>query len=594
MTESTPLEPTGSLEPADAPAPTTPVVGGLTPQVRWLIAAGAIVAAIAIVGVAYIVLSARPVPAALTYIPADADVVAELRMDLPGDQLQRVGNLLAHFPGFQDQSTLPQKLDESLARITGTLSNGTVDYASQVQPWLAGPLFAGIDAGAMDPDGSPSWVIAFTTDGSVTCEPFMSGSTATEPYRGLDLHVPDEDGGGIACALDGRQAVVGSVAGVKAGLDAHATNGGVDSVADYRTARDRLAGDRLATVFVGYKALTTQILEAMPSDALSLSPGLSGAAASLPAWLIAGVRAEDNALVADVVTAPLPSGSAFPMLGLPTGSPAPSLLTPPPAHESALTRLVPGDTALLFEAHGTGVTIQNYLAVLRSMPGLTDQLGELGASLDALGGAAGLVGWVGDAGIVVMPDGEDLTAGLVLQAPDDATAAARADQIRGLLALAATQAGFTISDTTIGGVKVTLVDLGDAAELVVPGMPVSGANAIPPGTRIVISLAARGPLVMIGYGESFARRILETAAGSTLADSASYKTALGLAEASNTGQLYLAAAPLSALGERLIPASEQARYQGDIEPYLAPFDALLQTTTIDASGLRARLVVTVK
>ena len=45
---------------------------------------------------AILLFGSRPVPEALKYIPADAAVVVELRPELPGDQLQKLGNLLAH------------------------------------------------------------------------------------------------------------------------------------------------------------------------------------------------------------------------------------------------------------------------------------------------------------------------------------------------------------------------------------------------------------------------------------------------------------------------------------------------------------------
>src|SRR5512140_3174028 len=116
----------------------------MTAQARWLIggavAAGAVVVAIG----AALLLSSRPVPEALKYVPGNAAIVAELRLDLPGDQLQRVGNLLAHFPGFKDQSTLGSKLDETLDRLVKAASNGTSDYTTKLKPWLAGPTFVGV------------------------------------------------------------------------------------------------------------------------------------------------------------------------------------------------------------------------------------------------------------------------------------------------------------------------------------------------------------------------------------------------------------------------------------------------------------------
>src|SRR5699024_5713922 len=120
-----------------APAVTEPVqTGGRSgsTRVRWAI--GLVVAglAVAVAIGAFIVLGSRPVPEGLKYIPPDSMVVVEIRPDLPGDQLQKLGNLLAHFPGFKDQSTLADKLDETFSRLAGQASNGKLDYRVDLKP----------------------------------------------------------------------------------------------------------------------------------------------------------------------------------------------------------------------------------------------------------------------------------------------------------------------------------------------------------------------------------------------------------------------------------------------------------------------------
>jgi len=592
--------------PDTAHAATKPATGspapGMSGRTRWLIAGGGIIAAVAVVAVAISVMASRPTPAALTYVPRDSDVVIELRPDLPGDQQQRVGNLLAHFPGFKDQSTLAQKLDESLARITSTISNGSVDYASQVKPWLAGPIFAAGDYPSLDTSTNPTFAIVFTTDGSVTCDPFTGTSTQTETYRGLAVHKPANESS-AACVLDGKHAVVGTLDGVKAALDAHADHTAIDGLAAYQAARGKLAGDQLATVYVAYRQMSAGMFEGLSSALPSMGADVAALADALPEWAIVGLRAESNALLVDMVVAPF-DANATSLLGLfnqPGASPIamPSLLTAPPAHVSTLAAMVPANTAVLYELHGTGVTVQNVLASLQAMSGLGgpySSFGQLDAVLGALGGVGGLVGWVGDAGVVVLSDGATADGGVILLAPDEATAVAKADQIRGWLTLAG-QGLATTTDTSIDGTKVTLVDFGDASSLLAQlGAPSTGAAAIPPGTRIVLSVAAHGSAVILGSGESFARQVIETAGGSSLADQSSYKAAIGLASASNVGQLYVAVPPLLALAEKLIPASDSSRsyYESDLKPYLVPFDAIVETAATDGSGMRVRFVLTVK
>jgi hypothetical protein len=389
----------------------------------------------------------------------------------------------------------------------------------------------------------------------------------------------------MACALDGRYGLVGDSASIKAALDAHANHSGVDGNSQYNKARDALGGDRLATVYFSVEALKSGALASAIPALASAGTDVNAALAALPSWVIAGFRAEDAAIVADIVSAP-----AGPLPG-PSGS---TLLTMPPAHVSRLAPLLPSDTAAFYELHGTGVLGQNLLTSLRASPALSPALGQLDAALGVLGGPQALIGWIDDAGIVVIPDGSSLTGGILAQAPDDATAAAKADQIRSFLTLAGLSGGISSRDIDINGTKVTIADLGDISSLLKQAGPAAGGLTLPPGTHIVISVAARGSTVLIGGGESFARRILETAAGSSLADQASYKTALGLSFGSNSGQVYVAAAPLLAFADTAIPADTRAQFDTDIKPYVAPFDAFLETASSDPTGIRIRFVITVK
>src|SRR5512140_3173324 len=288
----------------------------MTAQARWLIggavAAGAVVVAIG----AALLLSSRPMPEALKYVPGNAAVVAELRLDLPGDQLQRVGNLLAHFPGFKDQSTLSAKLDETLDRLVKGATSNASDYTTKLKPWLAGPTFIGVLPGGSGTGGSspaPSagtsdgslpaatdGVIVATTDGKVGCDAAIQGGTPRTIPQGSMLV---DAAGSMACFMDGKFGLLGTPAGIDAALAAHAAGSGIDHDAKYATARDTLGGDRLATVYVSGDAAKL-MQSAAASFPASLPISIPSAAGSLPEWLMAGLRAEDDAVVMDLFVAP--------------------------------------------------------------------------------------------------------------------------------------------------------------------------------------------------------------------------------------------------------------------------------------------------
>ena len=125
------------MAPVAAPATRAPGPS----RARWILALGIVGVVVALTIAGALLLGGASSPEALRYVPSDAGFVAEVRMDLPGDQLQKVGNLLAHFPGFADQSTLPAKLDEAFGRIVSQASSNKADYVTDIKPWLNGPLF---------------------------------------------------------------------------------------------------------------------------------------------------------------------------------------------------------------------------------------------------------------------------------------------------------------------------------------------------------------------------------------------------------------------------------------------------------------------
>jgi hypothetical protein len=571
---------------ATGAAATTAVAA--TSRRRWLIAGGVAIVAIAAIIAGVMLLGSRPTPEALRYIPADSVAVGELRLDLPGDQLEKVGNLLAHFPGFKDQSSLPQKLDEALGRLVQSATSGGADYAADVKPWLAGPLFFGIRPTT---DGSESGAAALdhgvavaTTDGKVTCDALFAREKhppTNVTYKSFKLSVTAD--GTFACALDGRYGLLGDPVSIEAALDAHTAGTGVDTSVDYKAARDALGSDRLATLFVAGKdvlQLQGLLQSQLPIPSTGLLP-------NVPRWAMAGFRAEDDALVLDLVSAPGDESGAS---GAPASSAAASTLpTNPPPKTSTLATLLPGDTVVLAEGHGAGIGIQKLLVALRADPAAAGTLGQVDSALALVGGADGLLGWIDDAGVVVVPDGSSVAGGVVLLAPDDATATAKVGQLESFLQLAGIGGGIDIQETTVNGTKITTATLGDLGAL----LKLAGANIdVPAGTSLAISVAARGSLVMIGGGETFARHILE--ADDRLVEQAGYKKAIARAADKNLAQVYVATSALLPLAESALPAAEKATFEADMKPYLEPFDALVMTTTTDGTLSRTRIVATVK
>jgi|GEM_PF-1586104 hypothetical protein len=568
-----------ATEPAEPMAATSapPVVasaGGS--RLRWIVAGAIAALALAVTVGTVMLLGKSATPTALQYIPGDAAIVGEIRMDLPGDQLQHLGNLLAHFPGFADQSTLSTKIDEAMKRLLATEGQTGIDYVNDVKPWLSGPGFFAVMApaagatGALDATASHA-VFSATTSGTATCDVVFRGQTVThETYRGLDL--TESTGGTVACVVDGRQGLIGDAATVRLALDAKAAGSGMDKNANYATARSTLGLDRLATLYVSGDALT----KLLPATGTSIgTPDLTALTGPIPDWTMIGVRSEDDSLVVDSVVAPV----AQPTNG-------PSLLPLPAAHASVLAPIVPADTLVFVESQGTGVALQNLLSRLQAIPDLASAF----QVLDGMGGTSQLVGWIDDAGVAVSVHGTTPDAALLIVATDEASASSRVAALGGLLVITG-GSGVQVTHTTTAGVAVTNVTITDLGAFV-PAGSVPGLT-IPATGPISFSIAAHGKVIILTSSEAAMTAILNVAAGSSLADDATFKLAgqRGLANSRTT--VYLAAGAGIDLVQQLLPADELATFKSDYLPYLDPLESVSITAAEDSTANRSRIVISV-
>ncbi len=559
-----------------APAVVVPVAAASTggSRARWGVAI--IVAGLAIAATigAVLLFGQQATPAALQYIPGDAAVVAEIRLDLPGDQTQHLGNLLAHFPGFADQSTLTTKLDEALTKFVQAASGGEASYVADVKPWVNGPLFISASnlSAETSTDGPKNMVISATTNGAVACTAAFKDQVVThETIGSLDLVLgPD---GQLGCVVDGHQALLGDPATIRKALEAKAAGTGMDKSAKYKAARAALGGDRLATMYIDGSMLTAL----MPTATDLPVPGLSGLIGELPSWFMGGIRAEDDGFLLDFVSGPVPA---------PTGGP--SFAAIPPTHASVIAPMVPGDTLLFIEAQGAGASLQNLFTQLKAIPEIAPSL----QMLDGLGGAGALVGWIEDVGVTVSVHGTTPDIALLLVAKDDVSASTPVASLKTLLALAG-GSGVEVKDSTIAGVAVTTITITDIGALI-PSGAVPGLDAIPVTGPISFSLAAKGRVLLVTSGEAAMTAILNTAAGSSLADNAAFKHALtrGIGNARTT--IYLGVGASVELAKAQLSIDELAVFTKDAAPYIAPLEGFLLQATSDAAGNRSRMVITVK
>ena len=545
---------------------------------RWIVAAVVTAIVLGAAVLAASLLAGRNSPEALGYVPANAVLVAEIRPELPGDQRARLGDLLAHFPGFKDQANLDQKIDETLHLLLDRASGGEVDYLSDLKPWLDGPAYIALLGVPSAADATPALLAVLTTDGTVGCADLATGETTTESYGGHELTLAGEGGGPVsACTVDGRFGIVGDAESVRAALDAKRDGDGVATTDRFRAAQSALADDRLASLVVDLEAIVAALrnVDAAMGSALGVI-----STEALPDWLAVSLRAEGDALV---VTAVAPEGPT------PDGAP-----TPGPARVSDIAARLPATTIAAIEAHDVGQGIAAALLTARADPEAAATLEQIEQAAALLGGLDGLTGWIGDLAVVVTLDGAELNGGLVIRATDAVAARAMTDSIRNLLVLVGTGGDITIDEVDHDGTTITIVDLGDLSSLLgnlgglnLPADPSAGAPAI-------LAWAVRDDLVVFGIGEAFVASVLDVREGASLADEERYQTTIAEAGATNSGQSYLDLAAVIAFVGAQLTGSEADSWATDIEPWLTPLDGAAFTSSRNDGLMTSRFVVTVR
>ena len=518
------------------------------------------------------------------WTPADSVVYVEVRGDLPGDQRQNLGRFLAHFPGFADQATLDQKIDETLDRLIDGMSGGKRNWSKDIKPWFGGqlavslssfPTMSGTDPGAGMAD-TRALLVATQKDPAAAIAWLKSLSSAAvteESYKGVSLTVwPSGSIAKSAAVATSGVLLVGDLESVKSAVD----RGGKDGLAASKAFASAMAGidgDQVTRAYVDLKAY----LDAVKSTLGSLGGASLGLDQALldrvPAWVGSGGRVESDAIVGEAV---------FPVVeGLPTVADS----------ESVVAKHLPASTVALFEAHDYGKLLTAQLDQLRKDPKLADGLKQVDQAAAVLGGLDHLIGWIGDVGVVVTADGSTPGGGLVIVPTGVDEANQIVTQLKNLIALAGNSSGITIRDEAYGSGTITTIDLGDLSRL---GSLAGGSTTTLPITgHGEVSFTVQGGVAIIGIGPAWVKSIVDVKAGSSLADQGRYRDALGRVGSKNASSVFVDLAAIRALVEPLVAKDAGAKYETDVKPYIEPFDVLAGASRTDDGKTISRYILTV-
>ncbi len=568
------------------PVATAPAVRPGRSRVRWLAAGLVSLLAVGAAAGATLMLTADAGdPDVLAWTPADTVLYAEARLDLPGDQRAELAKVMAAFPGFDDQAAFPVKLNEALDVLVGRASDGKMTYQRDIEPWFGGQV--GVSVGPIPSSGEPTaaravvvvsvkdaakageWAATVLAEADATIRTEMYGGvtlTTITPPSGREM-APKE----AAWATFGPVMAFGDVASVKAAIDTRGS-AGLPTLVQFRTAEAALAGDRLGFVYVdsaaileSSKALTGAAAEAMPRlpafmDQLQV------------AWGAMTVRADGGAFVVD------------------TAAPHMTALGPTRNAESKLPALLPPTTVALVEGHDVGATLQKAKDLIAADPSLAEGVKQVEDALALVGGADGVVGWMGEVGVAITVDGDKVGGGLVVTPLDAALPQRLFTQLRGFIALAGGSSGLTVTEESYAGATIVVIDLGDLGDLA--GMATGGAVEAPDDLRI--AYVVTDEVVVLGYGTDFVKAVLGARTGESLARTERFASALNLVGKAHASLVWLDLAAIRGLVESQIPADGKATYETEVKPYLDAFDSIIGTTTPGETLDRATLVIRVR
>jgi Protein of unknown function (DUF3352) len=587
---------------AAIPPPATQEARPRQSRTRWLAAGVLIALVIGITALATLVLTgSTPTSAVLGYVPPDSVAYGELRLDLPGDQRQEVGEFLSKFPGFADQAALESKLDEVLDRLVSEGSDGQQTYSTDIKPWFDGQLgfsMGPIPTGTADGSGTAakdvrallllsvkdqalarSWFTTTLQEGGVTGTP--------ETYGGSELTVFSSpkapDAQAAFTIAGGKVAIVGDVASVKAAVDTKGTSALAKGEA-VSAAQAALTGDDVGFMFVDTKAL----LEASTriSGSVASMPPLGDAVAALiPDWAAGRMRVEGDALRFDAVNQHK------------DGMPGPDT-----NRTNGVAAFAPPSTVALLSGNDYGQTLLEWIKLYRSEPALAEAFTQLDQAAGMLGGVEALLDWMGDAGIVVASSGDGVEGGIVTIPADAAGGRQLLTTLRSFLQLGGAQAGVTIRDEEYQGQTITVLDLGDLRGLLGLAGAMGGATiptdpSMLPEGNVEIAYVANDQVIAIGSSVDFIKHVLDAGAGASLADDARFQALVGRVDTQHTGLTFVDLTAIRGLLEEAMadaPADERAEYEESIKPFLTPFDALIATGAVGGDVDQTHSVITVK
>jgi hypothetical protein len=529
------------------------------------------------------------------FVPSDAAIYLEARVDMPAGQDEALAQMLTAFPGFADTASFDMKVDELLSGLAAEmgLERTEADLVGDVLTGEMGLSIGDLGAAIMG-GGDPAMLVGLAVADPALAAMLlesMAGDVDEEIYSGTTILSDLSTSGAIH---EGWMLLSNDISQVKTAIDV--LDGTVPSLADdpgFSTSFARVPSGHLGAAYVDLQSFGSLIDLAgmMATGETGLDLPVDDLSAMLPQDMGMFLAAEADRLNLEVLVT--------------AGESTPSL----PLGESELAGLFPADTQLYLEAREVGASVKAALDALvgtLSAQGegapADDSMGDMGglgdlSDIEALLGEespiTGLLGgvplpefldFVADASVGAGLSSDGLWLGMAGEVTDQAVATDRVSTITSLVRLFGgdpAQTGISVETEMVGDVEVTSIMLPLDEMLAESGLPISVGDSI--------SVAVSDGYLLLGLGD-FVQSALAAEAAGSLGASAGYLDAVG-EDTANTGLMYMNVSALLAALDPML--SMMLPEWADIAPYATGVDRIILVGTGDDAVMRARMTMIV-
>lgn len=534
-----------------------------------------------------------PLGTSASYVPAEAVVYMEARLDLPAGQRDSLRAVLERFPGSNADDVLSNAVADAFdSALVG--SEVPIDYSGDIAPWFDGRVAVALldfplSLDASSPMEMPSAAALLGVRDAAAAGAFTdtlrdeistSGATLSpSEHDGVTIWTLDVDSPlldspaadqGFAYAVTNDQLLLANgKATLETLLDVHAGDASLAQRDELRDLSVHLPAEWVGVVTVDIAAMLDEMRTGLDSADPALRELMDVYLDAVPSFAVSTIGFQDDAVRIDGIST------------MPGGDLAAS------NRRRELAASVPGDAIFFVDGPnvGRGLTqsITGIRAALAAGPANESALESLRQAEAALGAdLEDFVSWIGTGAMAAGWDGEQPYAGLVLEAADPAAAQRRLGQLRALVDLAGMDPStqVDVSTETVGGVEVTTVSVS------ADGMSIGNGQV----SEVVVQYALDGETAIIGFGDRFVGRALALEAGQSLADADRYTAAIDrFGGPDNAGAFFLDLVALrGALEAQFGALDTSGMYEGQIKPNVEPLDYFAGVTRVERDAVLAR------